>query len=66
VDVVPICVVFLAIGQGCPVLLKGGMMLGISDGFFTRGLSGPSPPLDEGNDRESELGVLLQIVVAVT
>ena len=41
-------------------------MLGVSDGFLTSWLSGPSPPLDEGNDRESELGVLLQIVVAVT
>jgi hypothetical protein len=66
VDVVPICVVFLATGQGCPVLSKGGRMLGVNDGFLTNGLSGPSPPLDEGNDRESELGVLLQIVVAVT
>ncbi len=66
VDVVPIGVVFLATGQGLPVLSKGGMMLGVSDGFLTNWLSGPSPPLDEGNDRESELGVLLQIVVAVT
>ena len=66
VGVVLICVVFLATGQGLPVLSKGGMMLGVSDGFLTNWLSGPSPPLDEGNDRESELGVLLQIVVAVT
>ncbi len=66
VDVVPAGANFLATGQGCPVLSKGGMMLGVNDGFFTNWLSGPSPPLDEGNDRESELGVLLQTVVAVT